>query len=258
MTHHASVPSPIAKLILSWFWFWIIALLPQVGRAFQSDSSPIRCVLIEFYYDSTQTDHMDALREIEQHLETKSGIELVARDLKLPNKNQERLQKLATHFKFAATRTPVLYTCNRIIHPLETETQWKEVLEDAFALDIYTRIGCPRCVAAKKFMEQIAQRYPAFNIRYRELTNDVHARNDLDQLVERFQRTATSTPVFHFIDSLIIGFDQESTSGPRIEAVLKKWTVECALKKKDTKTGIKPVSTSTGQVSEVAIPRPFR
>lgn len=258
MTPHALVPPPIAKPIFTLFWFWIIALSPQLGQAFQSNSSPTRCVLIEFYFDSSEPAHTDMLRDIEQHLETKPGIELVARDLKLQNKNQERLQKLATHFKFAPTRLPVLYTCNRIIHPLETEPQWKTILEDALVLDIYTRIGCSRCVAAKKFMEQVTTRYPAFKIRYRELTNDVRARNDLEQLVERFRRTATSTPVFHFIDSLIVGFDQESTSGPRVEAVLKKWTVECAVRKKDTNSKIKPASTSTGQVSEVTKPHPFR
>ncbi|MBN8600746.1 MAG: hypothetical protein J0M26_06945 [Planctomycetes bacterium] len=258
MTTLALVPTPMTKPIFALLWFWIITSPLQVARAFQADSPPIRSVLVEFYFDSAQVDHVNALNEIEQHFETIAGVELVARDLKSQNKNQERFQKLANHFKFAPTRIPVLYTCNRIIHPLETEKQWKAILEDTLVLDIYTRIGCSRCVAAKKFMEQITKRYPAFKIRYRELTNDVHARNDLEQLVERYRRTATSTPVFHFIDSLIVGFDQESTSGPRLEAVLKKWTVESELKKKDIKTDSKPVSTPTGQVSEVTQPRPFR
>lgn len=249
---------PIAKPFITLLWFWILLLVPASSSSgFEPETASTRCVLIEFYYDSSQSDHSAALNELKQYIESKPGLELVTRDIQSHEKNQLRLQKLAEHFKFEKKRTPVLYTCNRIIHPLEADQKWKSMLEDALVLDVYTRIGCSRCVAAKKYLEQLLRRYPAFKVRYRELTNDVRARSDLDQLVDRFKRAATSTPVFHFIDSLIVGFDQESTSGPRIEEVLKKWTVECTPKKQESKPTIKPISTTTNQVSEVTELLPF-
>lgn len=249
---------PIAKPWIPLLWFWILILMPKsVTYGFQLETVSTRCVLVEFYYDSSQASHNTALNELQQYIESKPGLELVTRDLQSHDKNQQRLIKLSEHFKFDKQRTPVLYTCNRIIHPLETEQSWKNMLEDALVLDVYTRIGCSRCIAAKKYLEQLVKRYPAFKVRYRELTNDVHARSDLDQLVDRFKRAATSTPVFHFMDSLIVGFDQESTSGPRIEGVLKKWTVECTPKKKEPKPTTKPASASTDQVSGVTELLPF-
>lgn len=248
---------PVPKPLLTLLWFWLLVLAPRTGISSPLDVASTRCVLVEFYYDSTQQEHVAALNDLKEYSQTKLGLELVTRDIHSHDKNQQRLQKLAEHFKFETARTPVLYTCNRIIHFQETNNKWREMFEDALVLDVYTRIGCSRCVAAKKYMEQLLTRYPAFKVRYRELTNDVRARNDLDQLVQRFKRAATSTPVFHFIDSLVIGFDQETTSGPRIEGVLKKWTVECVQKNNGSKSVIKPVSTSIAPVSEVTNRLPF-
>ncbi len=113
---------------------------------------------------------------------------------------------------------------------------------------MYTRIGCHRCEQAKAYLPSLQHQFPGLQIVYREITGDWSARQELQDLVRQHQQAASSTPVFHLCNRLIVGFDP-STTGRRLEQTLQRWATDCV-----------PADTAgqgVNEAHEVAAGRPF-
>ncbi len=100
-------------------------------------------------------------------------------------------------------------------------------LNELLLIDVFVRAGCPRCASAKLLLARMQSTYVGLSFRVRDIVSDSGARQELDQLVRRYQQAAASVPAFHLCQQLVVGFDHETTTGRRVEEILTRWTYAC-------------------------------
>lgn len=185
-----------------------------------------KCVVIEVYVSEGETSQQ-AVAAAKQVAKSRAGIRLAVRSVDESPKAQERLAKIANHYRFDARKTPVIYACNRVIRDGSDTNDFQRKIESALEIVVYTRQGCQRCEQAKAYLPLIEQRYPGMRIVYREILGDSVAASQLSDLVRRHGKAASSTPVLHVCDDLIIGFDRPETTGVRLQQKLDRWMADC-------------------------------
>ncbi|MFN9720513.1 MAG: hypothetical protein ACK58L_17580 [Planctomycetota bacterium] len=188
-------------------------------------------MIIELYYRSSDKDHREYLKAVDEYLTNRGGIVLADRDVTTDQRDQDRLDAILRHFRIGPTTGPVLYGCNRVIHSLHGETPWKPQLEQMLELEVFVRTGCSRCAAAKEWLPSFAKKYPGLKLVYRDIAVDASQAARLSKIVERHRTAAASVPVFHVCDSLIIGFQDAQSTGEQLRNRLKRWTRECPREK---------------------------
>lgn len=94
------------------------------------------------------------------------------------------------------------------------------VARAAPVLELYTRPGCPHCVDAKAWAQQLRERRPDVEVVERDVLADPEARRALETLVRERGMGAVALPTFRVGDALVVGFDGPATTGRRVEALL--------------------------------------
>lgn len=87
-------------------------------------------------------------------------------------------------------------------------------------IELYTRPGCPHCVEAKHWTQELRERRPGVLVVERDVVADARARRDLEALVRAQRLGAVALPTFRVGDALVVGFDGVETTGRRVEALL--------------------------------------
>lgn len=188
-----------------------------------------RCVAIECYVRSSQQQSQLALEVLEELVRHRQGIALTTRDIDgtQAEENSERLRQVAAYFHLDAPTTPLIYGCRRAVTGSDRRDVLQARISEMLRIDVFVRSGCPRCARAKVFIEQLTHTYPGLEVRTRDIVTDREARSELEQLTRRHQQAASSVPVFHLCDQLVVGFDNEATTGKRVHDVLAHWTYAC-------------------------------
>jgi hypothetical protein len=217
----------------------------------------VQCVVIEVFVSNDQAESEQAWAAAMQVAESRTGIRVVKRPVDENDKARERLAMIAKYYKFDTSSTPVIYGCGRVIQSGTGEQDFERQLRTNLKIEVFTRVGCSRCDAAKRFLPGLSQKYPGFEIVYRDISTDAVALGELNQLVRRFNKAATSTPVFHFCNEMIIGFDRAETSGARLEKVLDRWSTACPTAIAPPNQDSQSSETRQDPACEVAASAPF-
>jgi glutaredoxin len=210
----------------------LCSLVPMTLSAVRGAPPPgpaTRCVALEIYLHATRPTDVAILQAARDVIESRRGTVLTVHDLDGGQRDtaRQRLQAVTAHYHRDPQSTPLIYGCNQTIQGTMSDESLRRALQALLRVDVYTRTGCPRCGRAKQWLSQIAARYPGLEFRERDLLQDARAPRDLELLVRRHPQGATSVPVFHLCDKLVVGFDEEATSGARVEALLSPWTYVC-------------------------------
>jgi len=225
------------------FLVWLLSTSTLVA---QQDWKPIpaRDVLLEFYYRAEVAADQDLLAAAQDFAGKRPGLRLVARDLSNNPKNEERLEKVLEHYQLPTATRPAIYGCNQVIYELEAPEKLEQQLRSLLRYDVYTRDGCHRCDEAKELLPEFLKQYPAFELRFLNISKSPESLTELNRLVEKHHQAAASTPAMHICNQLLIGFDRTNATPERLHKTLGRWTV--AAKTEQPK-----------QVSEVTGQRPF-
>jgi glutaredoxin len=78
-------------------------------------------------------------------------------------------------------------------------------------IELYTRSGCPHCVEAQRFLEELARERSGFTIMEHDITRDRAALGRLRELTFRAGITTPGVPTFVIGRTVIVGFDPETT-----------------------------------------------
>ena len=89
-------------------------------------------------------------------------------------------------------------------------------------LEIFVREGCPHCADAERFVDKLHQEQPALAVTIRDVSRDPLALERLQQLVANTPGGVAGVPAFHRGGELLIGFEDEESSGPRIRALVAR------------------------------------
>ena len=241
-------------------WCLVLPLLPSSLALAQVESGSAQnsqCLIVELYLNDNQTASQTALHAAKQLASERPGLRLVPRSIESSEKGRSRLKQIADHFGLEPAHTPVIYACNRAIWAGKSEEDFRNQLEQALRVQVFTRSGCSRCDLAKAWIPVLSQTFPALEVVYRDISQDPAARQELHELVKRHRQAATSTPVFYLCDQLVVGFDRATTTGLRIEKMLSRWGTACPIPEAgQTRSDLQSFWKSI-RGHEVVLPSPF-
>lgn len=215
----------IQRRFLRWLPFIVIATAPV--SAVSATERPRRCVTIDLFAEKQDAATDVTLKGIDAFTSTRDGVRVVRRFPDISERDQDDLQRLATRHGFDPNHLPVVSLCDIVIVRVHDAREIVTRLEETLAFTVFTRAGCQRCSRAKAWLENIADRYPAFAVSTSDIGHDGGARALLTDLVRRHRIAAASVPVFSFGGRLEVGFDRAETTGRRLEAILDGWTFPC-------------------------------
>jgi glutaredoxin len=215
-----------------------------------------QCIIVELYLADDQAESKLASEAAKKVSSSRPGLLLVTRSVTSDPAAQERLQRISSYYRLTESTTPLIYCCNRAIRSCPTANDFERQLQDALRVEIFTRTGCPHCDAAKSYLPSLLKKFPGLEVTYRDIGVDAGAMNDLNELVRMHRKAATSTPVFHVCNQLLVGFDRVETTGARLEKALQIWTTNCP-PPETSEVPAKDSEPSPNAVQEVTATAPF-
>ena len=87
-------------------------------------------------------------------------------------------------------------------------------------IEVFTRADCPRCAAAKRFLDDLQQEQPGLRIVVHDIGEDPAALARLRELAATRGIHALGVPAFALRGQLLIGFLSPHTTGERLKALL--------------------------------------
>lgn len=205
---------------------------PDLAVAQATQPATVRCAVIEFYVRSDQTGTAAAVEALRASVATKRGVRLRVYDLVRQPEAEGRFASIAKAYQLSGNPLPMLYGLNHAIAPPRpseqlTPAQWVKGLDDLLRIEIFTRVGCPRCVKAKEALPALFGKYPGLIADIRDVTTDATASDRFQSLARREGVGGVSFPGFWICRQLLVGFDASANSMARLETILKRWTFDC-------------------------------
>ncbi|HQR12925.1 MAG TPA: glutaredoxin domain-containing protein [Nitrospira sp.] len=91
-------------------------------------------------------------------------------------------------------------------------------------LEVFVRTGCPHCDAAKVFLEELRRTRPTLRIRIADLDRDPQALARFERLAHLHALPVVGVPAFYLNGELIVGYQDERSTGARLLAMLDQST----------------------------------
>jgi glutaredoxin len=100
--------------------------------------------------------------------------------------------------------------------------QTADATPPAVDIEVFTRAGCPRCAAAKRFLDDLQQERPELWIVVHDVGQDPTALARLKKLAVQLGVQTLGVPTFALRGELLIGFLSVPTTGGQLKALLDK------------------------------------
>jgi glutaredoxin len=197
----------------------------------QNPSTKVRCIALECYAKLSDESTKAEVEFIREWVAKRAGITLKVHDLDAGDKERERLQQIESAYKLSNSKLPVVYGMNQVVMGLLTREKWTAELTRLVTMQVYVRQGCSKCASAKQYLPGLRARYPGMELQYMDVVNDPAANQSYHELTRSQRIGGISFPGFWFCRQLVVGFESASSTGSRLEAILKKWTFDCELPK---------------------------
>lgn len=183
-----------------------------------------RSIALELYVQGDAGDEIQA--SLEAATKERRGLGL--RVYKLADDDaasRERFEKICSHFKRKPDESlPLVYGFNKaFVAPVDRPSLERQ-LDALRTMTVFVRSGCPRCAAAKTYLNKLQAKYPGILVNYRDVARDRGAQAELDEVSRKYNQRAVSVPVFHFCNQITVGWSGESGTGNRLEGTLSRWT----------------------------------
>jgi hypothetical protein len=195
----------------------------------QDDGVKVRCLALECYVDLSHEQATADLEVIRAWVATRPGIRLKVRDLSAGPAERERLQKVLAAHKANATDSPVVYGLNRVLTGPLTADQWAKELESLVTMQVFVRQGCSKCASAKAYLPKFQARYPGLRIEMLDAVQDPAAGRRYNEIARTLRVGGVSFPGFWLCRQLVVGFDNDRSTGERLDKILQNWTYECEI-----------------------------
>ncbi|MBX3236000.1 MAG: NrdH-redoxin [Nitrospiraceae bacterium] len=100
------------------------------------------------------------------------------------------------------------------------------VAAPAVEMEVFVREGCPRCSAAEAFLAGLTGKRPELLVQYRDVGRDPPMLARLRQLAAERHISQVGLPAFFIRDRLIVGYQDEVSTGARLLELLDHVTNE--------------------------------
>jgi hypothetical protein len=185
---------------------------------------PVNALTLEVFIRSDATNSKRAEAFAQQFGQKRRGLTVDVHDVLHDTASRQQFWELSRKFAVAKPALPAFFACNRVaIGFADAKTSGFRV-EDMFRIQAFVREGCPHCRDAKRFLAELARRWPALRIELLEVAGPA-ARQRLLGVEARFGTTVTTLPAIEVCNRLICGYDSDATTGAQIEDILREASV---------------------------------
>ncbi|MFN7951262.1 MAG: glutaredoxin domain-containing protein [bacterium] len=88
-------------------------------------------------------------------------------------------------------------------------------------IELWSRAGCPHCADARRFLDELRARIPGLEVEVHDVVGDAAALASLRALAEREHLAGLSVPTFSICGAVVVGYQDDATSGSDIEALVR-------------------------------------
>ncbi len=220
------------------------ALFADPGRPV-APVSATRCIALELYTRSRDASLSATTETIRNQVGSLRGVRLKVYDLDEQPQSAERLDKIVKAYRLPRAELPFIYGLNKTDSGVADSATWASRIRKLVHVEVFTRVGCPRCDGAKRYLPSFRAKYPGLQVDVPDIVADPSANQRFIQLAREQGIGGISVPGFCLCQKLIIGFDNEAATAARLDAVLERWTFACELP--PVKTGPhRPPATMSG------------
>ncbi len=211
-------------------WALGVVLIAGAWRA-QADAAeprPQRCVAVEVYLTGDDSGQGSAASSVEPLLASRTGLAVRWFHTAQDKTAQRRYRAICDYCKidFGEQRS-IVYAGGHATVVDETRNDKASRIEEMFRFELYYRRGCSRCARAIPWAEAALTAYPGMALEIHDVVDDPPSATRLAELAQRYRTPAVSYPAFHFFGQLVVGWDDEQTTGQRILATLDRWSKPC-------------------------------
>lgn len=192
------------------------------GEAASPESDKPQVITIELFVRNDSTLSTDAVKSLQEAERQNQGLKVVVRDVLKDAKALEQFWKLAKQSASENAGLPAFWVCGQFKMGVQDTSRIAAEVAELYSIHAYVRTGCPRCQDAKSFLGRLQKEWPAVPIVYHDLSSDRNARVEMNELARRHARVVTGLPCILVINELVIGYQSDSTTGAKIETILRQ------------------------------------
>lgn len=194
----------------------------QSGTPGTKKTDPTHVITVEVFIRPDSERCQEAIKVLREFEEQRRGIRLEFRDVVEDQDSRQRFWKLARDHRVEKPVVPAFYTLNRLQVGFRDSKFTREKLEEFLTLDAFVREGCPHCRDAKAFLVGLEQRWPGIRVRLEDVVKDNAALQRMYDLAKQHQVTVVSLPCLYFCGRLLVGYQDDQTTGRQIEQLLEE------------------------------------
>ena len=190
-------------------------------RAGDDGEASFESIQMEVFVRSDSERSQQAADFARQLGEETTGLNVSVHDVLEDRQQLSRLWQLARRSGRDKPVVPAFFCCNRLFYGFASGAETGSSIRDLFTMDVYTRSTCPRCAAAKAFLNAVRPRWPALQIRIYEITQDVQARRRWEEICQS-HGYVPGLPTFDFAGKAIVGYQGDEITGRQVVDLIQE------------------------------------
>ncbi len=206
---------------------WLAAIFVSAAFLVPGPARGEDCVRVEAFVRGDSAQSQKAVKFLSALKSRWPGLAVQISDVQKDKDALLRAHQLLQQYQIKTPGVPIVHAAGQLLVGYRDDASTGQQIEDMLTIHAYTREGCPHCAKAKRFLAKMKQKYPGFHIQIHEITRDPNALAELQDLTRRHNMLATSVPVLYFCGQIMVGYDEDETTGVRIEDRLRENCVRC-------------------------------
>ncbi len=177
-------------------------------------------VVIELFYRSDKEQSQQAITFLNELAERRPGLVVKKYDILEDKPALTRLWDLSKQFGYEKAGVPTFYFCNSLKVGFSMDYT-APLIENYLTIRAFVRQGCPHCRDAKLFLDKMVRRWPALNVKYYDVVADTNARNEMQNVANKYKVRVATLPCIEVAGRAVIGYQTDAITGRKIESYFK-------------------------------------
>lgn len=194
---------------------------PTRQPAAESSSSELRRrVLVEVFSKSDCRQCDSLLTFLEQLKKRRSDIAVKVYDVAQDQEALRRLHALCKQHKVAKPGLPGVLVCDQMFVGYRDDQTTGSQIEETLGIEVFTREGCPHCLAARRFLDELSSRTPGLKIVYRDVQKEPGQLKRMQTLAQRHRVQVANVPFFSLYGRVLVGFGSPESTGKQLTELI--------------------------------------
>ncbi|MCY2963872.1 MAG: hypothetical protein NT069_09540 [Planctomycetota bacterium] len=134
-----------------------------------------------------------------------------------------RLYALCKEQKITKVGLPGIFASDRMLIGFRDDETTGRQVEELVGLEVFSQDGCPHCVAAKRFLDDLVAKTPGLKITYRNISREPGQHQRMQALAQKNNIAAPSVPFISAFGRVQVGFERPETTGRQLKDLVDKY-----------------------------------